>query len=174
MFYAVLALAHAFAADVVPPTGTWVTTTTATVLRFAPTEYAIVSGDGADRRTVAWTATSDGYAAVGPTSFTLTRTPGGWRITDGLAAQELRPATSAEVSTFEASVARTPPPAEICPVARTCCEVGMPLLGGSCDVSFQLGNLDSSSRCLMSIDGLASLFVELGTPVPPACVKPGS
>ena len=49
----------------------------------------------------------------------------------------------------------------------------MPLLGGTCDVVFQLGALDSSRRCSMTFDGMASLFVELEKPLPAACVKPG-
>jgi len=126
-----------------------------------------------DRRTVTWTITPDGFVAAGAPPFTLTPTSGGWRLGDGRTVQELRPATAAEIATFEATYARTAPPAEICPAARACCEVGMPLLGGTCDVVFQLGALDSSRRCSMTFDGMASLFVELEKPLPAACVKPG-
>jgi hypothetical protein len=160
----------AFAADIAPPAGTWVSTTEPTLLRFAPTEYAFVSGELGDRRAVTWTVTGAGYSAG---AFSLTPTPTGWRMSDGRAAQELRPATPAEIASFEATYARTPSPAEVCPAARACCEVGMPLLGGTCDVAFQLGSLDSSRQCSLMFDGMASLFVELKKPLPAACLKPG-
>jgi hypothetical protein len=109
-------------------------------------------------------------AGAGPNGISLERSAKELVLSygGGRAKAHLQPASAARAAELARAQARVPAPADACRQAEACCKKAMPLMGGTCDVAFQLGDR-STSTCTSSVTGMKILLAQQKIPIPPEC-----